>query len=76
MLNEQGQPTLLTADRFMEEHGHFRLTLLSAQSNEFREVGGRYIPTNFEVNWQPPSGEFTWLRLKLITTGELVAGVA
>jgi len=61
-VNEQGQPILFTADRYMEEHGRYRLTPWSVQSNEFREVGGMRIPTNFEVTWHLDSGDFTWLR--------------
>lgn len=60
-VNEQGQPTLFRADRYMEEHGHYRLTPWSVRSTEYREVEGMCIPTHFEVTWHLPSGDFTWL---------------
>jgi hypothetical protein len=60
-VNEQGQPTIFRADRYMEEHGHYRLTPWSVQSREYREVEGMCIPTHFEVTWHLPSGDFTWL---------------
>jgi hypothetical protein len=50
-VNEQGQPTLFSAERYMEEHGHYRLTPWSVQSNEFREVDGMRIPTNSEATY-------------------------
>lgn len=61
-VNEQGQPTHLSADRYMEDHGHYRLTPWSAECSEFREVSGIYIPTHFDVAWHLPAGDFTWLR--------------
>lgn len=61
-VNMQGQPTHLRADRYMEDHGRFRLTPWSVQSSEFREADGLYIPTHFDVTWHLPGGDFTWLR--------------
>lgn len=61
-VNEQGQPTHLRADRYMEDHGRYRLTPWSVQSSEFREADGLYIPTHFDVIWHLPDGDFTWLR--------------
>ena len=61
-VNEQGQPTILRADRYMEDHGRYRLTPWSAQCSEFRQADGLYIPTHFDVTWHLPAGDFTWLR--------------
>ena len=64
-VNEQGQLTHLTADRFKEEHGHYRLTPWSGQCSEYQEVEGMRIPTRIEITWHLASGEFTWFRVKI-----------
>jgi hypothetical protein len=61
-VNEQGQPILFSADRYMEEYGHYLLTPWSVRSSAFREAGGMRIPTHFEVTWHLDGGDFTWLR--------------
>src|SRR5689334_12798583 len=61
-VNEQGQPTLFRANRYLESHGQYRLVSWSVLSNEYREAGGMSIPTHFEVIWHLPAGQFTWLR--------------
>ena len=64
-MNEQGQLTQLTAQRYKEEHGHYRLAPWTAQSNEYQEVDGMRIPNRIEVTWHLASGDFTWLRFKI-----------
>lgn len=64
-VNEQGQPTHFTTDRFMEDHGHYRLTPWSGECNEYREVAGMRIPTKIDVSWQLASGEFSYFRCKI-----------
>ena len=64
-VNEQGHLTRLTADRYREEHSHYRLDPWSAQSGEYEEVEGMRIPTSSEVTWHLPSGDFTWFRFKI-----------
>ena len=64
-VNEQGQPTFFTADRYREEHGHYRLIPWSGQYNEYREVDGMRIPTTYEITWHLPSGDFTWLHAEI-----------
>ena len=64
-VNEQGQLTRLSADRYREEHGHYRLDPWTAQSNEYVEVEGMRIPTSSEVTWHLASGDFTWFRFKI-----------
>jgi hypothetical protein len=64
-VNEQGQLTHVSTQRYMEEHGRYRLEPWSGQSNEYHEVDGMRIPTGSEVTWQLASGEFTWLRFKI-----------
>src|SRR5205085_1558078 len=61
-MNEQGQLTHLAAERYMEEHGHYKLTPWSVQCNEYQEVDGMRIPTTCEVTWHLASGDFTWFR--------------
>ena len=64
-VNEQGQLTQLTAQRYREERGHYQLEPWTAQSNAYQEVEGMRIPTKSEVTWHPASGEFTWFRFKI-----------
>ena len=64
-VNEHGQLTHVTADRYKEEHGHYLLTPWSAQCNEYQEVEGMHIPTRIEITWHLASGEFTWFRVKI-----------
>lgn len=64
-VNEQGQLTRLTADRYREEHGHYQLAPWTAQSGEYQEVDGIRIPTRSEVTWHLASGDFTWFRFKI-----------
>jgi hypothetical protein len=64
-VNEQGQLTRLTADRYREEHGHYQLAPWTAQSDEYQEVDGIRIPTRSEVIWHLASGDFTWFRFKI-----------
>jgi hypothetical protein len=64
-VNEQGQLTQVTADRYKEEHGHYLLTPWSGQCNEYQEVDGMRIPTSIEITWHLASGDFTWFRCKI-----------
>lgn len=64
-VNEQGQLIRLTADRYREEQGHYRLDPWTAESGEYEEVEGMRIPTRSEVTWQLASGDFTWFRFKI-----------
>jgi hypothetical protein len=64
-VNEHGQLTQVTADRYKEEHGHYLLTPWSAQCNEYQDVEGMRIPTRIEITWHLASGEFTWFRVKI-----------
>jgi hypothetical protein len=64
-VNEQGQLTQLTAQRYKEEHGHYLLAPWTAQSNEYQEVDGMRIPIRSEVTWHLASGDFTWFRFKI-----------
>jgi uncharacterized protein DUF6544 len=65
-VNEQGQLTRLSADRYREEHGHYSLDPWTAESSEYEEVEGMRIPTSSEVTWHLSSGDFTWFRFKII----------
>ncbi|GAC1624425.1 MAG: hypothetical protein NVS4B9_15910 [Ktedonobacteraceae bacterium] len=64
-VNEHGQLTHVTADRYKEEHGRYLLAPWSAQCNEYREVEGMRIPTRIEITWHLSSGAFTWFRCKV-----------
>jgi hypothetical protein len=61
-VNEQGQMTHLTAERFMAEGKSHRLERWSAQCQEYQEVSGMLIPTRVEVTWNLASGDFSYFR--------------
>lgn len=64
-VNEQGQLTHVTTERYMAEHGYYQLEPWSGQFDEYREVSGMLIPTKFSVIWHLASGDFNWLRGEL-----------
>jgi hypothetical protein len=64
-VNEQGQVTHVTADRYKEEHGHYLLAPWSGQCDDYQEVEGMRIPTRIAITWHLASGEFTWFRCKI-----------
>jgi hypothetical protein len=61
-VNEQGQMTHLTAERFMAEGKSYRLERWSAHCHEYQEVSGMLIPTRVEVTWNLASGDFSYFR--------------
>ncbi len=64
-VNEQGQVTHFTAERYKEEHGRYLLAPWLGQCNEYREVDGMCIPTKFEIIWHLASGDFSWFRAQI-----------
>ncbi len=64
-VNEQGQLTRVTADRYKEEHGRYLLTPWSGQCDEYQAVEGMRIPTRIAITWHLASGDFTWFRCKI-----------
>jgi hypothetical protein len=64
-MNEQGQMTYLTAERFMAERKSSRRERWSAQCNTYQEVSGLLIPTRVEVTWKLTSGDFSYFRGEL-----------
>lgn len=61
-VNEQGQLTHFTAERYKEEHGHYLLAPWSVQVEAYQEVDGMRIPITFEITWHLASGDFSWFR--------------
>ena len=61
-VNEQGQMTHLTAERYMAEGKSYRLERWSAQCEAYQEVSGMLIPTRVEVMWNLASGDFSYFR--------------
>ena len=61
-VNEQGQVTHLTAERYMAERKSYKLERWSAQWTEYQEVSGMIIPTRVEVKWDLASGDFSYFR--------------
>lgn len=64
-VNEQGQLTHLTTERYREERGLYRLDPWSGQFDAYQEVDGIRIPTRFEITWHLEDGDFNWLRGEL-----------
>ena len=64
-VNEQGQITQVTADRYKEEHGGYLLAPWEGQCDEYQEVEGMRIPTRIAITWHLASGDFTWFRCKI-----------
>lgn len=62
-INEQGQLTHVTANRYMGEQG--QLTPWLVQCNDYKEVQGMRIPVGVEVIWGLPSGNFNWFRASI-----------
>lgn len=68
-MNEQGQVTHLTAERYMSERGYYRLEPWSVQATAYQEVSGILIPTKVEVMWHLASGDFSWFRVEFTEIG-------
>jgi hypothetical protein len=64
-VNEQGQITHLTAERYRSEHGQYRLERWSGRFNAYQEASGLHIPTDVEVIWHLDVGDFSYFRGKL-----------
>lgn len=64
-VNEQGQLTQVTADRYKEKHGHYLLAPWSGQCDGYQEVEGMRIPRRIAITWHLPSGEFTWFHCQI-----------
>lgn len=62
-VNEQGQLTGLSTQRYRGEHGP--LLPWSVQLSDYQEAHGMHIPTRSEITWHLPSGGFSWLRVKI-----------
>jgi len=64
-VNELGQLTQVTAERYKEEHGRYLLAPWSGQCHEYQEVEGMRIPTKIAITWHLPAEDFTWFRCKI-----------
>jgi hypothetical protein len=64
-VNEQGQLTHLTTERYREERGRYRLEPWSGQFSAYQEAGGIRIPTRFDITWHLREGDFTWMQGEL-----------
>ena len=61
-VDEQGQLTQVTAQRYLKEHGRYQLQPWLGQLSEYREADGMRIPTHFSVTWHLAAGDFNWMR--------------
>jgi hypothetical protein len=61
-VNEQGQMTHLSAERYMAEGKSYRLERWSAHCTEYQEVSGMRIPLRVEVMWNLAAGDFSYFR--------------
>ncbi|KAK9241605.1 hypothetical protein V1506DRAFT_510267 [Lipomyces tetrasporus] len=64
-VNDPGQLVRLTAQRYRQEHGRYRLDHWTAECDEYKEVEGVFIPTRCEVTWNLDCEDFTWFRFKV-----------
>jgi len=64
-VNEEGQLTQVTADRYKEEHGRYQLAPWSGCCDAYQELEGMRIPTRIAITWHLASGDFTWFRCKV-----------
>lgn len=64
-INEQGQLFSVTAQRYMAQGKSYQLVPWSVRAGEYQEADGMRIPTQVEVTWHLPSGDFTWFRVKI-----------
>jgi Family of unknown function (DUF6920) len=62
-INELGQITHITADRYGGAQGEFTPWLV--RTEDYREVCGMHIPTTIEVTWHLAPGDFTWFRCRI-----------
>jgi hypothetical protein len=60
--NTAGEPTRITAERFMKDGKRNVLVPWTGRVGEYREMHGIRIPTTCEIAWQLASGEFAYFR--------------
>jgi hypothetical protein len=66
-VNEQGDITNFTADRIMAVGDSSRTERWSTPMTGYGESGGFRIPTQGEAVWQLESGDFSYIRLEVIS---------
>ena len=63
--DDKGALTNMTANRYMEIDGEFKLRQWSTPIDEYGEFHGIRIPVSGEGVWNLPSGDFAYIRLKI-----------
>jgi hypothetical protein len=64
--NDNGEPIKFDAKRFRETGGKYELTDWGGYSKEFKKMGDLRIPTQGEVIWKLPTGDFDWFHWEII----------
>lgn len=64
--NEKGEIVrLISQDRYREVDGDFVKTEWAGNYTNYKEINGVKVPTDIEVIWNLPQGEFTCIKLKV-----------
>jgi hypothetical protein len=63
--NDNGEPIKFAAKRFREMGGKYELTDWGGYSKEFKKMGDLRIPTQGEVIWKLPTGDFDWFHWEI-----------
>ncbi len=63
--NEKGENTQFVADRYFDNNGTYTLEKWSGATIAYGEHAGIRMPVENEITWHLPSGDFTWLRVRI-----------
>ncbi len=64
--NEEGELVNFRADRYMDDEGQFRMEKWTTPITEYGIMEGIMIPTAGEGVWELESGDFTYIRLRIV----------
>lgn len=64
--NEDGDLINFVAERYMDINGDFKIEKWSTPISDYREFNGIRIPSEGEAVWKLDSGDFSYIKIKLI----------
>lgn len=62
-----GELAAFHADRYMDVNGSAILTPWSGRMSQWRSFGGRRFPAHWEATWHLKSGDFTYVRMDILS---------
>jgi hypothetical protein len=65
--DEQGFPSAVHADRYRDVGGTPVLTAWSGHSRDWKAFGGRMFPSRWESVWHLPEGDFSAVKIELLS---------